>query len=173
MTRHARPEDLHPPEQHVPPVLPVIAVTVQAADHVELRIDGEFLASGPIDRASLGRVLTAIVSEQGVPCRVELTEADGRRFVDIVTPVPVSRFAPPEPAVAIPPRPAPPTLHRVEGDGFVPGEDVGIAIIVRSASADPSGRAHALIADRELSTGHRGVLLFGFESGTIHLEHPG
>ena len=168
MTRHARPDETTDLDPRVPPVLPRIAVTVRAADDVEIRIDDELLASGPIDRASLGRVLTALVSERAVPCRVEITEADGRRFADIVTPVPrPSRFAPPAPEA---PPPPPPTLHRVEGDGFVPGEDVGVAIMLRTSSADGTGHAGALLEDRELPEGHHGVLLFGFVSGTIHLE---
>lgn len=158
----------------VPPVLPLIAVTLRDAEQVEISLNGEFLASGPIDRASLGRVLTALVSEQDVPCRVELTEADGRRFVDIVTPAPPpSRFAPPEPTRVLPSMPTPPALHRVEGDGFLPGESVGVAVVIRTGPADPAGQAHALVEGRELPAGHHGVLLFGFESGTLHFEKLG
>ncbi len=174
-----------PSEPGVPAVLPVVRVVVRADDEVEITIDGELLLSGPVDRASLGRVLGAIVTERGV-VRVELTEADGRRFSDIITPVPrPSTFAPPhEPAPPIPaaahasaaaPSPArspwaPPRLHRIEAGGFVPGEDVAVAIIARSASADPHGVAHALIDEGELPEHSLGVLLFGFVSGTVHRE---
>lgn len=174
MMRHARAADPHDREPRVPPVLPLIAVAVKSAAEVTISVDGVFIASGPIDRASLGRVLTALVAEQGVPCRVELTEADGRRFADIVTPVPPSsRFAPPQPTPVVPPRAAPPSLHHIEGEGFLPGEDVGVAVVIRSGSADPAGHARALIEDRELPSGHFGVLLFGFESGTLHREELG
>lgn len=172
--------------QAVPPVLPVVRVTVLAADQVEITVDDELLMSGPIDRASLGRVLGAIVTDRGVPVRVELSEADGRRFSDIITPVPRrSEFAPPEevpppqsatthvsaPADASTVSPwAPPRLHRIEAAGFIPGEDVAVAIIVRSSSADPQGTAHALVDETELPEHGLGVLLFGFISGTIHRE---
>lgn len=169
----------------MPAVLPVVQVTVRAADDVEITVDGELLLSGPIDRSSLGRVLGTIVTERGVPVRVELTETDGRRFSDIITPVTRrSTFAPPEeptPPIAArahastPPTPArspwaPPRLHRIEAGGFVPGEDVAVAIITHSASADPQGIAHALIDEGELPEHSLGVLLFGFVSGTIHRE---
>lgn len=170
----------------VPPVLPLVRVIVRAPDDVEITIDGELLLSGPIDRASLGRVLGTIVAERRVPVRVELTEADGRRFSDIITPVPQrSVFAPPE--LPLPPVPAsthvsapahtrvgslwaPPQLHRVEVGGFIPGEDVAIAIITRSSSTDPHGTARAVVDTAELPEHGLGVLLFGFISGTIYHE---
>lgn len=171
----------------VPTVLPVVHVTVRPANDVEITVDGELLLSGPVDRASLGRVLGAIVTERGVPVRVEITEIDGRRFSDIITPVPRrSAFAPlEEPPSPIPatahastPTPAiapgrswvPPMLHRVEAGGFVPGEDVAVAIITRSCSADPAGVARALVDEAELPEHNLGMLLFGFVSGTIHRE---
>lgn len=175
-----------PTGQAVPPVLPVVRVTVLAADQVEITVDDELLMSGPIDRASLGRVLGTIVTNRGVPVRVDLSEVDGRRFSDIITPVPRrSTFAPPEevppplaamthasvPAVASTVSPwAPPRLHRIEAAGFIPGEDVAVAIIVRSSSADLQGTAHALVDEAELPEHSLGVLLFGFISGTIHRE---
>ena len=171
----------------MPAVLPVLHVTVRAADDVEITVDGELLLSGPVDRSSLGRVLGTIVAERGVPVRVELIEIDGRRFSDIITPVTRrSTFASPEepapappiavrahasaPPVAARPPWAPPRLHRIEVGGFVPGEDVAVAIITHSASADPLGIVHALIDEGELPEHSLGVLLFGFVSGTIHRE---
>lgn len=167
-------------------MLPLVRIIVRAADDVEITVDGELLLTGPIDRASLGRVLGTIVAEQRVPVRVELTEADGRRFSDIITPVPQrSAFAPPDepppplsarshastpPTSATRSHWAPPELHRIEAGGFVPGEDVAVGIIVRSSSADPHGIAHALIDAAELPAHGLGVLLFGFVSGTIHRE---
>lgn len=167
-------------------MLPIVRVVVRTADDVEISVDGELLLSGPVDRASLGRVLGAIVTDRGVPVRVELTEADGRRFSDIITPVPRrSPFAPPEesppplPATAHASAPgpatrrspwAPPALHRVEAGGFIPGEDVAVAIIARSTSADPQGTARALVDEAELPEHSLGVLLFGFVSGTVHRE---
>lgn len=169
----------------VPPVLPVIRVVVRSDDDVEVSVDGTTLVSGTISRSALGAVVSSIVAERAVPVRVELTEADGRQFADIVMPEPPrSPFAPPAatPAVSaaapalvpVPPPPAAsptgitaPLLYRVEGDGFIPGEDVAVAIIVRAASADHRGVAQALIDSRELPAESGGVLLFGYISGTL------
>jgi len=168
----------------VPPVLPVIRVTVHSDDDVEVSVDGIMLVSGPINRSALGAVVSSIVTERGVPVRVELTEADGRQFADIVVPEPPrSPFAPPAAPATVPaapalvPVPSPPAasptgattplLYRVEGAGFIPGEDVAVAIIVRATSADHRGVAQALVDSRELPADAGGVLLFGYISGTL------
>lgn len=173
----------------MPPVLPVIRVLVRDDNDVEVSVDGAVQVSDPISRAALGQVVSAIVAERGVPVRVELTEADGRRFADIVLPEPPrSPFAPPPPTapapgasepaimpVAAPPAASPvgatpPLMYRVTGEGFVPGEDVAVAIIVRATSADRQGIAHALVDSRELPQHSAGVLLFGYISGTLTHE---
>lgn len=172
----------------MPPVLPIIRIVVRSDEEVEVSVDGAMQVSGPITRAALGGVVSAIVAERGVPVRVELTEADGRQFADIVMPEPPrSPFAPPPSAAQVtalpslapvppPPAPAPtgvtpPLLYRVEGEGFIPGEDVAVAIIMRETSADHRGIAHALVDSRELPPNTAGVLLFGYISGT--LTHDG
>lgn len=153
----------------VPPVLPIVRATVQSEEHVEVTLDGRMWVTGPIDRSSLGLVLGTIIADQGCPVRVEIIEPDGRRFADIITPVALSRFAPPQPGIAAgataePPESAP--LRELDGSGFIPGEDVGLAVIVSASSADHSGRARASIDAANLPPG-LGVLLFGFISGTI------
>jgi len=169
------------PQLAVPPVLPIVRVFVRSDDDVKVSVDGEVQVSGPISRSALGQVVSAIVAERGVPVRVELTEADGRQFADIVLPEPArSVFAPPPTAPAptpVPPPPAsspvgvtPPLLYRVSGEGFVPGEDVAVAVIVRATSADQEGIAQALVDSRELPEQAGGVLLFGYISGTLTHE---
>ena len=176
------------PQLAVPPVLPIVRVLVRSNDDVEVSVDGEVQVSGPISRSALGQVVSTIVAERGVPVRVELTEADARQFADIVLPEPArSVFAPPPTAPApttappaptpVPPPPAaspvgvtPPLLYRVSGEGFVPGEDVAVAVIVRATSADQEGIAQALVDSRELPEQAGGVLLFGYISGTLTHE---
>ena len=63
-----------------------------------------------------------------------------------------------------------PMLWTVEADGFVEGEDVEVAIILRSSSADGRGRARTVVDRRELASGARGVVLIGSVSGTLHVE---
>lgn len=153
----------------IPAILPLVQITVRSDEQVEVTVDGDVWVAGPLDRGSLGRVLGTIVAEKDVPVRVELTEADGRRFADILTPrTRRSVFAPPaeddEPADRAK---LAPLLRRVEAAGFVPGEDVGIALITRTGSAGHDGIARTIVDTRDLPDGHLGVLLFGFVSGTI------
>ena len=70
-------------------------------------------------------VLDRLTDQRRSPVRVEVREADGTVFTDIITPS--RRRAVPEP----PGRPAAPApLPVLYGDGFVPGEDIAVAVIV-------------------------------------------
>lgn len=62
--------------------------------------------------------------------------------------------------------PAPDKLFEFAGHGFVPGEDVQIAVILRETSARMDGRARALVTNEELGHARR-VILMGSVSGTI------
>jgi len=55
------------------------------------------------------------------------------------------------------------------GDGFIPGEDVQVAIIMREVSARMDGRARALVMDHELGQARR-IILMGSISGTTVLS---
>lgn len=59
-------------------------------------------------------------------------------------------------------------LYEATGDGYVPGEDVALAVVIRHSSADGHGHVRHLIEERELATGGE-VLLFGHISGTAHV----
>lgn len=64
------------------------------------------------------------------------------------------------------PRPA---FHIIEGDGFVPGEDVTVAIVIGHTDASGTGTARALIDPARLRSRAAGVVvevvLFGRISG--------
>lgn len=55
------------------------------------------------------------------------------------------------------------------GDGFIPGEDVQVAVIMREVSARMDGRARALVMGHELGQARR-VILMGSISGTTVLS---
>ena len=63
-----------------------------------------------------------------------------------------------------------PTFHTVEGDGFIPGEDVAVAIVTGHTDAAHTGSARALIDPAQLGQAAADrfveVLLFGRISGT-------
>lgn len=80
-------------------------------------------------------------------------------------PIPAMRGALGLPALASPLTSPPPRLHEVVGEGFVPGEDVEVAVVLREVAARMDGRAHALVSESELGRG-RLVILMGYTSGT-------
>lgn len=71
--------------------------------------------------------------------RVEVREADGTVFTDIITPSTRRRRPAPK---ADPERPAQqviPELVVLHGEGFVPGEDVAVAVVIAHGDAAPDG----------------------------------
>jgi hypothetical protein len=155
----------NPASYAVPVTLPLVVATVLNDQSIQITVNGELLVQGPIDRASLGRVLSAIAEDRRSAIRAEVHESDGRVFVDIITPpVRRSRFAPPPNAPVIP---NPPALVEVSGVGFVPGEDVAIAIITSRTSATGDGFARALLERTKIPGSVTEVLLFGETSGTV------
>lgn len=67
----------------------------------------------------------------------------------------------------------PPALVEVSGEGFVPGEDIAVAVIVSHTDATGTGAARALLDQRQLDAvlpeadGAGEVVLYGRISGTI------
>ena len=65
-------------------------------------------------------------------------------------------------------------FHTVTGDGFVPGEDVAVAVVTGHTDASGTGAARALINPAQLNADASGgvveVLLFGRVSGTVVLQ---
>ncbi len=153
-----------------PVAIPLIRLDVHDDGTMSAAVDGELLAPPPGEgawrRSSFARIVDQVTAERMLPARVEVTEADGSTFTDIIaasarknTPAP----APPEPA----PREAP-RLLEVTGEGFVPGEDVAVCRIIRHTDAAPTGIARALI---DLAHDHLDptdeVVLVGWVSGTL------
>ena len=108
--------------------------------------------------------MTELVTQLGTPTRVEVREMDGSVHADILTPpAPPSPFAPP---TGLPPAPGPSALLEFTGSGFVPGEDVALALILRHSSAGPDGTARALLDRGERPGISSEVILLGRISGT-------
>ena len=101
---------------------------------------------------------------------MEVRELDGSVHADILTPPapqPRSPFAPP---ADVPAAVVLPSLLEFAADGFVPGEDVALALILRHSSAGPTGTARALLdrGEKPVVTGE--VILFGRISGTTSVQ---
>lgn len=166
-----QPHSVRPKQQVVPAVLPQILLEAVNADTLVLTVNGNRLAATPIHRDEITTTVTELVARLGSPTRVEVREMDGSVHADILTPpAPESRspFAPPEDGAPAPV--AVPSLLEFTADGFVPGEDVALALILRHSSAGPTGTARALV-DRGEAPGVTGeVILLGRISGTTSVQ---
>lgn len=142
----------------MPVVMPLVEVVVNDDGFLDVRLDREpYAADGTVTRDDLASVVKSIADDLGAPVRVEVHESDGNTFTDIVTPKPRSTersAADQTPAEAV--------------DGFLPDEEVSIAVIL--------GRHHHGVDPLEnrlppaLLAAHRGnVVLLGRTSGTVRV----
>ena len=169
---HRTPE--HSGQVSVPVVLPHLIVRVGDDDRVTLTLDGEAIAADTVDRSGLGGMLDGILRSRRVPIRVEIIEQDGTTYTDVLTPPPPAPEPIPdetseaEPAADTAARRRVPVLFEASGEGFIPGEDVALAVIIRHSSTNGDGHVRHVVEDRELAPGGE-VLLFGRISGTTHV----
>lgn len=63
------------------------------------------------------------------------------------------------------------SLLEIDGEGFVPGEDVEVAAIVSSSSAAPDGTARGLVDSAAIGVPLLGLVLIGDVSGTVAVRH--
>lgn len=150
--------------------MPVIRLAVNDDGTMSATVDGEPLAppvtEGVWRRSSFAQIVDQVTAHRMIPARVEVTEADGSTFTDIITATarkntPAPDLPEPEPADA-------PRLREVTGEGFVPGEDIAVCRIIRHTDAAATGTARALIdlAHDHLNRGDE-VVLVGRVSGTL------
>jgi hypothetical protein len=174
----------------VPPVLPVITMTVSANGTMTVAVDATPFEpprfGAPWARASFAEIIDTVLLAHGSPVRVVVHEADGTVFTDLITrPLQgsVAPSAPPQvrgggssapaeplaaPAALIDATPLVAPPHVVCGEeGFLPGEDVAVAIIVRHIKASADGSARALLEPGLCQASADGeVVLVGRISGT-------
>lgn len=160
-----------PEPESVPVSIPLVVLDVREDGTVTVTVDGVRLDPDPFAppwrRASFGQIIDRATDDRTTPARVEVREADGTTFTDIIA---TRRRRAPHPTPE-PEEPAPrPAFHTVEGDGFVPGEDVAVAVVTGHTDASGTGTARALIDPGRLGPGAAGgiveVLLSGRISGT-------
>lgn len=166
-----------PREEPVPVTLPHVVMDVASDRRMTVTVDGTAYEPEPFApawrREDFARVLDQLTAQHRSPLRVEVHEADGTTFTDIITPS-TRRRPQPEPAPAPPPsRRVIPELVTLHGEGFVPGEDVGIAIVIAHGDAAPDGIMRALLtAEQANASPTREVVLLGRVSGTLTIGHP-
>lgn len=148
--------------------MPVIRLAVHDDGTMSATIDGEPLAppvtEGVWRRGSFARIVDQVTAERMIPARVEVTEADGSVFTDIITAT--ARKNTPAPDLPEPAGAA--RLLEVTGDGFVPGEDIAVCRVIRHTDAAATGTARALIdLDHDHLNPGDDVVLVGRVSGTL------
>lgn len=171
--------------EETPVVLPHVVITVTETGLLHVTVDGiDFPPPSEGEtwtRSTFGTLLDAITADRTITVRIEVRETDGTVFTDIIH----ARRRTPPPADAEPSEPASgrgkhtmkprgPALAEVTADGFVPGEDVAVAVIVSHTDATGTGEARTLLdLDRFLPVlrdGRGEVVLLGRVSGTLHVR---
>ncbi|WP_315278939.1 hypothetical protein [Kocuria carniphila] len=176
-------------EPAVPPVLPHVIITVTDTGSLQVTVDDEPLtAPEGVDwtRSDFARVLDMVTHERTVPVRIEVRETDGTVFTDLIharrqRPAPTKHDQiehnqaeetnPGSSRRGRRSRSRGVELVEVTGQGFVPGEDVAVAVILIHTDATATGDARALLDQSTIrplvgdSVGE--VVLFGRVSGTL------
>ena len=178
----SRPHRSRDHEPEVPVDLPNVVVTVAADGTLTATVDVDAHpqpAAGAWTRATFGPLMDVITKDRTGSVRVEVRECDGGVFTDIIharKPTPPARAAEQEPVPGTRRgrRVAAPHVLRlmeIDGEGFAPGEDVVVAVIVSHTDAAGTGTARALVDLDDLPTGATGeVILFGRISGTTAIR---
>ncbi len=138
----------------------------------------------PWRRSSYPEIVDEISERTGRTLRVDVVEIDGQVISDFGMPRSArsrgedstkgaTPAAQPEPVAADPGSPVPPRFVELTGVGFVPGEDVAVAIVIAHTDATPDQSARALIDTPHLADSPTGeVILLGRISGTSVLGRP-
>lgn len=146
-----------PREPELPLSLPQVEASADNNGTFEVTIDGLPYEQGtPLGRAELPQAIRSIAGQLASPVRVRIREQDGTQFTDIVTPASDATCddtteSAPEPVV---------------GEGFVPGEQIAVAVVVAYRAARVDGTTGLSLPSGLLSQ-HREVVLMGHTSGTV------
>ncbi len=146
----------------VPVVMPLVEVDVDTKGFVTVTLDREpYSADESLTRDDLKSVLHDIAADLGTAVRVEVHEADKSTFTDIVTP------EGPELRMVRPIREAAISVGQLSGDGFLPNEEVAVAVVVAHQIAGNDGTARLRLPPALLEAHPGLVVLMGQESGTV------
>ncbi|CUR54288.1 hypothetical protein [Nocardioides sp.] len=148
----------------VPVTLPLVEVHVDTDGVLSILINREpYVTDRPLMRDDLRQALTRIADDLQSPVKVEIHEQGETVFTDIVIPGV-------QPDEAPLPNPEFPTIlspGEVAGDGFLPDEDVAVAVVVAHQVASPDGTARLRLPTALLAGRPGIVVLLGRTSGAI------
>lgn len=156
---------------------PLAVITVSERGTMDVSFGGRnFLPptpDAPWSRGRFGDLLDAISDHRTRTVRVEVHEFDGSVFTDIIHAVQREQaIVDVQPPSAIRRARHRPThqLTEVTGSGFVPGEDVTVALSVSNTEGSADGTARAVIDLSQLMDHRSEILLIGRVSGVIITE---
>lgn len=160
------------PTSVVPLTLPVAVLTVEGDGTVSVRVDGAAIDPEPTDppwrRESVPLLLDALGARWAGPIRVELHEADGHVFTDILVPQ-HNHALTPIGSGPVSPTAADPALWR--GGTPVPGEEIAVAVIIGHGQAGPDSSIRGLSAVVQTVAGSSGeVVLIARTSGAHQIR---
>ena len=148
----------------VPVVMPLVEVVVDEDGLLTVTLDREpYSADGALRREDLRRTLTDITADLRTPIRVEVREADGTTFTDIITPK--QRDTKRAPAA----RRVLASAFGISGDGFTAGEEVEVCVVVARQVAADDGSTQLRLPPALLAC-HPDVVLVGRISGAVALS---
>ncbi|MEV8180754.1 hypothetical protein [Specibacter sp. NPDC078692] len=163
------------PESHVDLPLAVVKVHAHGAMYVSYagRNFPPPTPGSPWSRARFGDLLDALTLGRTRTVRVEVQEFDGSVFTDIVHAVrsghDTADAAPPSAMRRARHRPTH-QLFEITGSGFIPGEDVTVALAVSSTEGSAGGIARGLVDLSQLADHRSEIMLIGRVSGVIISE---
>ena len=122
----------------VPKPLPRVIVTIGEDGNITATADGRMFLVGPIGPDLVRHLIGCIAEQHGWENHREIREVD----LDV-------------------------ELLELVGEGFIPGENVAIAVVLRESRAASDGRGHAVVDRLAAPRGITDVILFGTTSGTF------
>lgn len=160
--------------------LPRAVVTVSEMGVLSAAFDGIDVPP-PIDtdhwnRARFGQLLDALTLERSRSIRLEVHESDGSVFTEIIHAKRSGTGTDSRPEENRAPqtrrarRSAPPRLIEISGRGFIPGEDITVALTISSAESNVTGLGRAAIDLNQLGSDATEVVMVGRISGAIVTE---
>ena len=152
--------------QRVPVVMPLVDVRIDVEGTVAVNLDREpYATDTPLHREDLQRLLRRLATDLDTPIRVEVREADGSAFTDIVTPEPQDLRLPSGhgPATAPPDQ----TTGETASGRFLPLEDVAVAVVIARQTASEDGLANLRLPPALLEAHAGRLVLVGQQSGTV------
>ena len=163
--------------EEIPLALPLAIIAVGEIGAVSVTLDGaEFPPPAPAEawtRAQLGEILDALTVERSRTVRIDLSESDGSVFTDIVHAAQRDQAIADVPSRSTTRRARHRPTHQlieVTESGFIPGEDVTVALTVSSAEGSVDGTARAVFDVSQFVDHRTEILLIGRVSGVIVTE---